>query len=274
MKRKYYQKGMFVLLLIFALTACGKEAQKDTTADMMEEIGSDAETAEGVEEAVITEEIVADPTPEPTPEGIDVDTIKGKYENILTDDSNGAENGIFLGWNAVDGYSGYWFYSMSGDYYKEYTFKPDDVFAPSFTICEENELEFHVLNIEKCFLENDALQDMEELEFDDPQYEGGKLYYIVFSNESKDVVNTIFGDIDIRCITYAEYHDNWKEENYSGDTKTYEAGDRLYKMFQEEYAVVENLGHKAYITMCYQVESDSEPEYKGALKNIIPQMFG
>ncbi len=273
MKRKYYQKGMLVLLLIFALTACGKEAQKDTTADMTEEISSDQETAEETEEVVTTEEIVADPTPEPTPEGIDVDTIKGKYENILTDDSNGAENGIFLGWNAVDGYSGYWFNSMAGNYYTEYDFKADDVYATGFTICAENQLEFHRLEIEKYFLKNDTLQDMEELEFDTWDKEN-KIYYIIFSNESKDVVNTIFGDVDIRCITYAEYYDYWEEKDYYGDTKTYEAGDRLYKVYQEEYAVVENLGHKAYITMRYPVGNDSEPEYRGALKNIIPQMFG
>ena len=225
-----------------------------------------AETPPAETQAPVT---TPEPTPEPTPEGVSIAEIKAKYANILCEAYNAGspEDNIFLGWNDVEGYGGYWGYGQIGDYYTSYNFKSDDVYGPSVSLWAEGELT-RSYGIYTVLVEEDTLENLERFEQKDS--DGNQLIYLILSSEPEETVSSPFGDLTVYYVTYGEYHASWEDKEHDyGRYETYEADGTTYEVRRIEYTVIQNLGNKALLTATH----DLMPEYEGILSDMIPKLF-
>ena len=275
MKKNRCRKAVTTALCLMMLTlsACGKaQSEKDAQSTSFKEeeaLNVTEETSQGGDEAEAVVEPTPDPTPEPTPEGVSIAEIKAKYTNILCEKFNAGrpEDNIFLGWNDVEGYGGYWGYGQIGDYYTSYNFKSDDVYGPSVSLWAEGELT-RSYGIYTVLVEEDILENLERFEQKDS--DGKQLIYLILSSEPEETVSSPFGDLTVYYVTYGEYHASWEDKEHDyGRYETYEADGRTYEVRRIEYTVIQNLGNKALLTATH----DLMPEYEGILSGMIPKLF-
>lgn len=275
MKKNRCRKAVTTALCLMMLTlsACGKaQSEKDAQSTSFKEeeaLNVTEETSQGGDEAEAVVEPTPDPTPEPTPEGVSIAEIKAKYTNILCEKFNAGrpEDNIFLGWNDVEGYEGYWGYGQIGDYYTSYNFKSDDVYGPSVSLWAEGELT-RSYGIYTVLVEEDTLENLERFEQKDS--DGKQLIYLILSSEPEETVSSPFGDLTVYYVTYGEYHASWEDKEHDyGRYETYEADGRTYEVHRIEYTVIQNLGNKALLT----AKHDLMPEYEGILSDMIPKLF-
>ena len=204
---------------------------------------------------------------------IEIAEIKAKYTNILCEAYNAGspEDNIFLGWNDVEGYGGYWTYSQTDDYYISYCFKPDEVGGPTVYLGTEGYFTQSIDGFEEIYtilIQEDPLKELAQFEQED--YDGTPGLYIILSSEPEETVSSPFGDLTVYYVTYGEYHASWEDKEHDyGRYETYEADGRTYEVHRIEYTVIQNLGNKALLTATH----DLMPEYEGILSDMIPKLF-
>lgn len=279
MKKNRCRKAVTTALCLMMLTlsACGKaQSEKDAQSTSFKEeeaLNVTEETSQGGDEAEAVVEPTPDPTPEPTPEGVSIAEIKAKYANILCEAYNAGspEDNIFLGWNDVEGYGGYWTYSQTDDYYISYCFKPDEVGGPTVYLGTEGYFTQSIDGFEEIYtilIQEDPLKELAQFEQED--YDGTPGLYIILSSEPEETVSSPFGDLTVYYVTYGEYHASWEDKEHDyGRYETYEADGRTYEVHRIEYTVIQNLGNKALLT----AKHDLMPEYEGILSDMIPKLF-